>query len=85
MYPKRRYSQTLRPIEKIVIDANALLSIVIGGKAANRIVTHPKAPKLYVTMQAYAEVEEYIPCPSPTEKTERGTSRVNPGCSRWRP
>lgn len=51
----------MRPIEKIVIDANALLSIVIGGKAANRIVTHPKAPELYVTVQAYAEVEEYIP------------------------
>ncbi len=61
MYPKRRYSRTLRPIEKIVIDANALLSIVIGGKAANRIVTHPKAPELYVTVQAYAEVEKYIP------------------------
>lgn len=51
----------MRPIEKIVIDANALLSIVIGGKAARRIVTHPKAPELYVTLQAYAEVEEYIP------------------------
>lgn len=61
MCPKRRYSRTLRPIEKIVIDANALLSIVIGGKAARRIVMHPKAPELHVTLQAYAEVEEYIP------------------------
>lgn len=51
----------MRPIEKIVIDANALLSIVIGGKAARRIVLHPKAPKLFVAMQAYSEVEEYLP------------------------
>ena len=61
IYPKRRYSRILRPIEKIVIDANALLSIVIGGKAAHRIMTHPKAPELCVTRQALAEVEEYIP------------------------
>lgn len=51
----------MKPIEKIVIDANALLSIVIGGKAARRIVSHQNAPELYVTLQAYAEVEEYIP------------------------
>ena len=51
----------MRPIEKIVIDANALLSIAIGGKAARRIVIHPLAPELYVTLEAYAEVEEYIP------------------------
>jgi len=44
-----------------VIDANALLSIVIGGKAAQRIVLHSKAPQLYVTVQAYSEVEKYLP------------------------
>ena len=57
----RRYSGILRPIDTIVIDANALLSIVIGGKAARRVVTHRKAPELVVTLEAYAEVEEYIP------------------------
>lgn len=31
-------------------DANALLSIVIGGKAARRIVAHPKAPAVRVTV-----------------------------------
>ncbi|MDI3328747.1 MAG: PIN domain-containing protein [Alicyclobacillaceae bacterium] len=51
----------MKPIEKIVVDANALLSILIGGKAARRIVLHPKAPKLYVAMQAYSEVEKYLP------------------------
>ncbi|CAB3395594.1 protein of unknown function [Kyrpidia spormannii] len=44
--PSRRSWRILKPIEKIVIDANALLSIVIGGKAAQRIVLHLKAPEL---------------------------------------
>ncbi|ADG07706.1 PIN domain-containing protein [Kyrpidia tusciae] len=51
----------MKPIEKIVIDANALLSIVIGGQAARRIVLHPKAPDLYAAVQAYSEVEKYLP------------------------
>lgn len=51
----------MRPIEKIVIDANALLSILIGGAAARRILIHPHAPALYVTPDVRREVEEYIP------------------------
>lgn len=51
----------MKPIEKIVIDANVLLSIVMGGTGAKRVVMHPLAPQLYVTRDAYREVEEYIP------------------------
>ena len=51
----------MKPIAKIVIDANALLSILIGGAAARRILMHPHAPVLYVTPDVRHEVEEYIP------------------------
>lgn len=52
----------MKPIAKIVIDANALLSILIGGAAARRILMHPHAPVLlYVTPYVRREVEEYIP------------------------
>lgn len=51
----------MKPIEKIVIDANALLSILIGGAAARRILLHPNAPTLYATPDVQREVEKYIP------------------------
>lgn len=51
----------MKPIEKIVIDANALLSILIGGVAARRILMHKNVPALYVTLDVHREVEKYIP------------------------
>ncbi|HEY8341963.1 MAG TPA: PIN domain-containing protein [Calditerricola sp.] len=73
----------MRRIEKLVVDANVLLSIVIGGKGARRVVNHPCAPILYATPDVHKEVEEYIPILSENKKLKKKGLTLNHLYSVW--
>lgn len=66
----------MKPIAEIVIDANVLLSILIGGPAARRIVMHPLVPAFYVTPDVRREVEEYIPVLAMRKKLDESLLRT---------
>ncbi|MBI5326920.1 MAG: PIN domain nuclease [Deltaproteobacteria bacterium] len=50
----------LRGIEKLAVDANPILSAIIGGNAC-RVFGHADNTAFYTTLFNYREVEKYIP------------------------
>lgn len=58
----------LKNIEKLAVDANPLLSAIIGGQARTVFLNAQKTT-FYTTLFNYKEVEKYIPILSTTRKT----------------
>lgn len=51
---------TSLPIARLVVDANAILSAAIGGRAIRIFLTQP-APDFLITAEVLREVREYLP------------------------
>ena len=57
---RKMYLKILKNLEKLAVDANPILSAIIGGKARD-VLLNSETTYFYTTVFNFKEVEKYIP------------------------